>query len=170
MNIFKSSYKKLNLILVNYILRGMFSLFFPIKRKLLNSIRYKIEDNNKVVGLVECTRNLIIGKECWIVKSLKINGNGTVIIGDRCDIAPEFTFQTAGHLIGTKERSTRKWVVFNQNIGNGEWIEGRTKNLNNITIGNSSVIVGSSCVIKNIEENCLVGGVPSKLIRRFEND
>lgn len=160
--------KKIVLFLVNKVFVG--TRQFEIKRKLLNSIGYKIGDNTKVVGPIECTGNLIIGKECWIGKNLKINGNGTVIIGDRCDIAPEVTFQTGGHLIGIKERRAGEGIVFNQSIGNGVWIGGRTTILNNITIGNSSVIAGCSCVIKNVEDNCLVGGVPAKLIRRLEND
>lgn len=160
--------RKIVLFLVNKIFVG--TRCFEIKRKLLNSIGYKIGNNTKVVGPIECTGNLMIGDDCWVGKNLKVNGNGTVIIGDRCDLAPEVTFQTGGHLIGTEERRAGKGVVFNQRIGNGVWIGGRTTILNNTNIGNSSIIAGCSCVIKNIEDNCLVGGVPAKLIRRLKND
>lgn len=70
---------------------------FEKKRKLLNSIGFEIGENTKVVGPIECTGTLKTGKNCWIGKNLKINGNGTVIIGDNCDIAPEVTFMTGGH-------------------------------------------------------------------------
>ena len=148
--------RKIVLFLVNKIFVG--TRYFEIKRKLLNSIGYKIGINTKIVGPVECTGNLIIGNDCWIGKNLKVNGNGTVIIGDRCDLAPEITFQTGGHLIGTKERRAGEGVVFNQNIGNGVWIGGRTTILNNTTIGNSSIIAGCSCVIKDVPCNVLWGG------------
>ena len=136
----------------------------------MNSIGYKIGINTKIVGPIECTGNLIIGDDCWVGKNLKINGNGTVIIGNKCDIAPEVTFQTGGHLIGIKERRAGQGITFNQRVGNGVWIGGRTTILNNTIVGNSSIIAGCSCVIKNVEDNCLVGGVPAKIIRRLEND
>lgn len=158
------------LFLINNIFTGTKEINFSIKRKLLNSIGNKIGKNTKIVGPIDCRGVLIIGNDCWIGKNFKVNGNGTVIIGDRCDIGPEVTFQTGGHLIGTKERRAGKGIIFNQNIGNGVWIGGRTTILNNTTVGNSCVIAGCSCVIKNVEANCLVGGIPAKLIRRLEND
>ena len=158
--------RKIVLFLVNKVFVGTRS--FNIKRKLLNSIGYKIGNNTKVVGPIECTGNLIVGDDCWVGKNLKVNGNGTVIIGDRCDIAPEVTFQTGGHLIGTKERRAGEGVIFNQKIGNGVWIGGRTTILNNVTIGNSSIIAGCSCVIGDIPCNVLCGGVPAKLIKKLE--
>ena len=160
--------KKIILFLVNKIFVGTRN--FEIKRRLLNSLNYKIGNNTKIVGPIECTGNLIIGNDCWIGKNLKINGNGIVIIGDKCDIAPEVTFQTGGHKIGNSSRRAGEGVNFKQIIGDGTWIGGRTTIINNVSIGKSCIIAGCSCVIKDVENNSLVGGVPAKLIRRLEND
>lgn len=146
------------LFLINKVFIGTKGISFGIKRKLLNSIGNKIGKNTKIVGPIECRGTLIIGNDCWIGKNFKVNGNGTVIIGDRCDIGPEVTFQTGGHLIGTKERRAGEGVIFNQRIGNGVWIGGRTTILNNTTVGNSSIIAGCSCVIKDVPCNVLWGG------------
>lgn len=156
------------LFLINKVFIGTKGISFGIKRKLLNSIGNKIGKNTKIVGPIECRGTLIIGNDCWIGKNFKVNGNGTVIIGDRCDIGPEVTFQTGGHLIGTKERRAGEGVIFNQRIGNGVWIGGRTTILNNTTVGNSSIIAGCSCVIKDVPCNVLWGGVPAKLIKKLE--
>lgn len=160
--------RKIVLFLVNKIFVG--TRYFEIKRILLNSIDYKIGNNTKIVGPIECTGNLIIGKNCWIGKNLKVNGNGTVIIGNNCDIAPEVTFQTGSHKIGNTNRRAGEGVSFKQIIGDGSWIGCRTTIINNVSIGKSCVVAGCSCIIKDIENNSLVGGVPAKLIRRIEND
>ena len=156
--------------LVNRLYVGVKPRYFEIKRHLLNSIGYSIGEGTKVVGPIECYGKLIIGKDCWIGKNLKINGNGTVTIGDNCDIAPEVTFQTGGHEIGDATRRAGKGLVFSQRIGNGVWIGGRSTILGNTTIGDSSVIAGCACVVRDVEENVLVGGVPAKVIRRLEHE
>ena len=156
--------------LVNRVYVGVDQRYFEIKRRLLNSIGYSIGEGTKVVGPVECYGQLTIGKNCWIGKNLKVNGNGTVTIGDNCDIAPEVTFQTGGHEIGTAERRAGKGLVLSQQVGNGVWIGGRATIIGNTTIGDSSVIAGCACVVRDVESNVLVGGVPAKVIRSLDNE
>ena len=92
------------LFLVNHVFAGSKPRYFGIKRRLLNSIGFEIGAGTRVVGPIECTGRLKVGKDCWIGKNLKVNGNGSVVIGDNCDIAPEVTFQTGGHKIGDPSR------------------------------------------------------------------
>ena len=156
------------LFLVNKVFSG--TSHFEQKRKLLNSIGFEIGENTKIVGPIECSGKVIIGSNCWIGKNFKVNGNGTVTIGDNCDIAPEVTFQTGGHLIGNADRRAGDGLIFSQKVGDGTWIGGRTTILNNTSIGKSCVIAGCTCVIKDVPDNALVGGVPAKLIRMLDND
>ena len=156
---------KLVLFLVNKIFKGTSTRSFKIKRKLLNWRGYQIGEGTKVVGPIECYGNLTIGKNCWIGKNFKVNGNGTVIIGDNCDIAPEVTFQTGGHLIGTEERRAGEGIICSQSVGSGTWIGGRATIVNNTSIGKSCVVAGCACVTKDVPDNSLVGGVPAKIIR-----
>lgn len=158
------------LFMVNKVLAGTNPRFFEAKRKLLNAAGYSIGKGTKVVGPIECYGQLTIGRDCWIGKNLKINGNGVVQIGDCCDIAPEVTFQTGGHEIGSAERRAGKGKKFTQLVGNGVWIGGRVTILGNTTIGESSVIAGCACVTKDIEANVLAGGVPAKIIRGLEDE
>lgn len=160
---------RFNLYLVNKIYCGSNPKYFEKKRKLLNAINFQIGEGTKVVGPIEVTGKLIVGDNCWIGKNFKVNGNGTVTIGDNCDIAPEVTFQTGGHIIGTSDRRAGEGVIFNQSVGSGTWIGGRVTILNNTNIGKSCVIAGCACVTKNVEDNTLVGGVPAKCIRRLND-
>ncbi len=161
--------RKICLFLVNKIFAG--KECFDIKRNLLNQIReFEIGKGTKIVGPIECTGQLKIGQDCWIGKNLKINGNGKVTIGDCCDIAPEVTFQTGGHLIGTSIRRAGEGKIFNQTIGNGVWIGGRSTIIGNTTIGDGCVIAGCACVVNDLEENILVGGVPARVIRKLDEN
>lgn len=143
---------------------------FERKRKLLKSIGFEIGENTKIVGPIECSGKLIIGNNCWIGKNLKVNGNGMVRIGNNCDIAPEVTFQTGGHMIGSFERRAGQGITFNQSVGDGTWIGGRVTVLNNTNIGKACVVAGCACVIQDVPDNSLIGGVPAKLIRVLTDD
>ena len=47
---------------------------------------------------------------------------------------------------------------------------GRSTIIGNTKIGNSSVVAGCACVVKDVDANVLVGGVPARVIRRLDND
>lgn len=160
--------RKLILFLVNKVYVG--TRCFNTKRCLLNKLNeFQIGENTKIVGPIECLGKLIVGENCWIGKNLKVNGNGTVIVGNNCDIAPEVTFQTGGHLIGFANRRAGKGQIFNQTVGDGVWIGGRSTILGNTQIGNGCVIAGCACVVKDVKENTLAGGVPAKVIKELSD-
>lgn len=167
MNLIRSLKSSTVMFLVNHVLVGTRPYFFEPKRKMLNSIGHSIGKGTKVVGPIECYSKLEIGQDCWIGKNLKVNGNGTVKIGNRCDIAPEVTFQTGGHEIGSRERRAGNGLICNQVVGNGVWIGGRSTIIGDVTISDGSVVAGCACVVKDVEENTLVGGVPAKPIRKL---
>lgn len=165
MRLYRSIKRKISMLLVNKVLAGTRPCFFEPKRKLLNSIGHSVGEGTKIVGPIETYSKLTIGKYCWIGKNLKINGNGSVVIGDRCDIAPEVTFQTGGHEIGSRERRAGDGLICNQSVGNGVWIGGRSTIIGDVTISDGSVVAGCACVVKDVPPNVLVGGVPAKIIR-----
>jgi len=42
--------------------------------------------------------------------------------------------------------------------------------LSGVTVGNNVVIAAGAVVAKDIPDNCLIGGVPTKIIKTIEND
>lgn len=158
---------KVNTFLVNKVYAGTKPRYFEKKRRLLNKIGYEIGEGTKIVGPVYCTGKLKIGKNCWIGKNLTVDGDGCVTIGDNCDIAPEVSFQTGGHLIGDSSRRAGEGIINDITVGNGCWIGARATVVNNIKIGNSCVVASCACVTKDIEDNLLVGGVPAKVIKEL---
>lgn len=163
--------KSIKRIIVTYLVNHIFvgTKHFKIKRKLLNSIGYEIGEGTRVVGPIYNTGTLKVGKDCWVGKNLIINGNGTVIIGDNCDIAPEVTFLTGGHQIGDAIRRAGIGEKYTIHVGSGTWIGARATVGRNIRIGKGCMIATCACVMKNIEDNRLVGGVPAKEIRKLDD-
>ncbi len=150
---------------VNYLLAG--TKFFPAKRNLLRSIGYEIGENTKIVGPLHNSGNLRIGKDCWIGCNLTVHGNGSVVIGDNCDIAPDVTFLTGGHQIGDFIRRAGQGESYCITVGNGVWLGSRSTLLLDTTIGDGSVVAACSCVRRNVPKNTLVAGVPAKIIKEF---
>lgn len=162
--------KKYAFFCINHIYCGTKPRYFERKRKLLVKAGYKIGENTKIVGPVLIQCGFECGKNCWIGRNLCVNGNGFVKIGDNCDIGPEVTFQTGGHLIGSADRRAGEGVSFEQSVGSGTWIGGRATILGKTDIGKSSVIAGCACVVKDVPENCVVGGVPAKVIKEITDE
>lgn len=152
---------------VNKHLVGTKEKHFEKKRRLLNSIGHDIGEGTKIVGPVYCTGKLVVGKSCWIGRNLTVNGNGTVTIGDNCDIAPDVAFQTGSHEIGTPERRAGKGYTRDVSVGNGCWLGAHSTVLGGVTVGNGCVVAACACVVSDVAENTLVGGVPAKEIRKI---
>lgn len=111
--------------------------FFEIKRRLLNWAGIRIGVGTKVVGPIYFGNvvSVSIGNDCWIGKNLYIEGNGSVTIGNKVDIAPHVVLETGGHLAGASERRAGEGLVNSILIGNGVWIGVRSTIINNVTIG-----------------------------------
>lgn len=156
--------------LINRVYAGTKPQHFEKKRQLLCRLGYTIGEGTKIVGPISVYGNLKIGKNCWIGKDFSVNGNGCVEIGDNCDLGPEVAFQTGGHGIGDETRRAGIGESYRQVVGNGTWIGSRVSVINNTQIGNACVVAACSCVTKDVPDNCLVGGVPAKIIRELDHE
>ncbi|MDO4565403.1 MAG: DapH/DapD/GlmU-related protein, partial [Clostridia bacterium] len=53
-------------------------------------------------------------------------------------------------------------------IGNDVWIGGNCTILPGVTIGNNVIVAAGAVVTKDVPDNCVVAGVPAKIIRNLE--
>lgn len=164
---FSTAKRILALFCVNHILAG--TEYFELKRKILNGAGFEIGAGTKVVGPLFCSAKLVIGENCWIGRNLSVNGNGTVIIGNNCDIAPEVAFLTGGHEIGTKDRRAGSGEIYTIRVEDGCWIGARATLGKEICVGTGSVVASCACVMDDVPENSLTGGVPAKVIRKLND-
>lgn len=142
--------------------------FFSLKRKLLMAAGHEVGQDVKIVGPVFCSGTLHIGNGCWLGRCLSVEGNGHVYIGDNCDVAPEVTFLTGGHKIGSARHRAGEGETYTIYIERGTWIGARSTILRSVTVGESCVVSACACVAADIPANSLVGGIPAKVIRTLD--
>lgn len=101
-----------------------------------------------------------IPASCVIGKGTKFGYGGSsvviharAIIGKNCNISPCVT-------IGGRSRIYDVPV-----IGDNVFIGGGVKVLGNVKIGNNVVIGANAVVIHDIPDNCIVAGIPAKIIK-----
>lgn len=166
--IFRHIQRSLVYFLVNHVFEGSNPRYFSIKARLLRSIGYKIGNNTSIVGPIICTGKLEVGDNCWIGANFTVRGNGTVILGDNIDVGPDVTFLTGTHLIGGSNHRAGLGYNCKITIGSGCWIGGKSTFLNQIKVGEATIIAAAACVCKDIPNNVIAGGVPSKTIKTLE--
>ncbi len=160
--------RRIAFFLVNRVFSG--TRCFAIKRGLLIFAGYPIGDHTQIVGPIFCTGNLSIGSRCWIGRDLRIHGNGSVVIGDNCDLGPEVAFLTGSHAIGPAARRAGPGKSDAIRVEPGCWICARTTVTNAVTIGRGSVVAACACVVTDVPENTLVGGVPARILRTLHEE
>ncbi|KAF7947643.1 hypothetical protein EAE96_008725 [Botrytis aclada] len=115
--------------------------------------------------------NTFIGKDVYVNRDVSIFDSAPVQIGDRVLIGPGVCICTDTHEIDAVSRKRSQMGSYAKPIVIGDdcWIGGRAVILAGVTIGNGSTVAAGAVVAKNVEANCLVGGVPAKIIRRLDN-
>lgn len=152
--------------LVNNLFAGAY--LFEVKRRLLNGIGYSLGEGTKVVGPVYSPGKLKTGNHCWLGRNLTIHGNGAVEIGDNCNIAPDVTFLTGGHILESQESEADECLIPSISVEEGCWIGTGVILCQNVTIAKGSMVIPNSCVMKNLPENTLVGGVPARIMKKLD--
>lgn len=114
-------------------------------------------------------QNIEIGKGTFIGHRVQLlaHPKGKISIGKNCDIAPEVMFHSGTHAIGSEQQRAGQGLQKSIQIGDGCWIGTRAIILAGVAIGNGSVIAAGAVVAKDIPANCLVGGVPARVIRNL---
>ena len=151
---------------VNHLCDGAY--LFELKRRLLNLIGYKLGEGTKVVGPIYCTAKLRTGCDCWLGRNFTIHGNGIVEMGDNCDIAKDVTFLTGRHSTDAQEDGADEVRAVSICVGEGCWIGAHATLGRNVTIGKGCMILADACVMKNMPEKTLIGGVPARIVRKLD--
>jgi len=115
-------------------------------------------------------KNIFIGNNFTGNYNLTILDIRKVTIGDNVMIGPGCLISTVNHPIAPMGRRKHLGIAKPVTIGNDVWLGGNVTVLPGVTIGNNVVVAAGAVVTKDVPDNCLVGGVPARLIRRIEND
>ena len=91
-----------------------------------------------------------------------------VTIGDNCKLGPNVQILAATHPIDAIERRKTECVQPSITIGDDVWIGGGAIILPGVTIGNRVVVGAGAVVTKNVEDDVVVAGVPTKVVKRLK--
>lgn len=151
--------------LVNNLFAGAY--LFEVKRRLLNGIGYSLGEGTKVVGPVYSPGKLKTGSHCWLGRNLTIHGNGAVEIGDNCNIAPDVTFLTGGYTMDSPDGAGEDQPV-SIRVEEGCWVGTGVILCQNVAVGKGCMIIPNSCVMKNVPDITMVGGVPARIMKKLD--
>ena len=111
-----------------------------------------------------------IGAKCQFNSNIMINarGNGSIIIGDNVLVGPNVVIRSSDHAFKNLNQNINDQGMKDGNIiiKDNVWIGSNCVILQNVIIGEGSVIAAGAFVTKNVDPYSVVGGVPAKLIKK----
>ena len=125
---------------------GIVGKFICFYRKWVNhrlSLRYNISINPNTIG--------------YGFRMPHIIGGGIVI---NCKSMGNYCGANVGVLVGNKD-SIHKIAT----IGNNVSLSAGAKVIGDVTIGNNCIVAPNAVVTKDVPDNCIVGGVPARIIK-----
>ena len=131
-----------------------------------------VGDNATVLPIFNCDNgnNIHVGKNFLANYNVTILDIAPVHIGDYVMIGPNTLITTVNHPLSPMGRRRHLGIAEPVTIGNDVWIGGNVTILPGVTIGNNVVVAAGAVVTKDIPDNCIIGGVPAKVIKTIEND
>ena len=118
-------------------------------------------------------RHISIGDFCYIGPDTLISGpveQGRVTIGSNCVLGMQVMVITGSHQLGPPSRRSGKGCFKPITIHDGCRISTRSLLIEGVTIGAGSVVAAGSVVIRDVEPNTLVAGVPAVLKKQLPTD
>lgn len=115
-------------------------------------------------------KNIHVGEDFLANYNVTILDIAPVYIGDYCMIGPNTLITTVGHPLSFRGRREKKAQSHPVNIGNDVWIGGNCTILPGITIGNNVIVAAGAVVTKDVANNCVVAGVPARIIKTLEDE
>jgi maltose O-acetyltransferase len=109
---------------------------------------------------------IIIGHDVWINNNASIiSERSRIEIGDNTLIGSEFTvYDSDFHDLHPLRRTHDQHQCSAVSIGNNVFIGSRVMVLKGVVIGDNSVVASGAVVAASVPANCIVGGVPARII------
>lgn len=142
------------------------------RERILHELLGEIKENATILPVFQCDngKNISVGKNFLANYNVTILDIATVTIGDYVMIGPNTLITTVNHPISTVGRRKHLGIARPVKIGNDVWIGGNAIILPGVTIGNNVIVAAGAVVTRSIPDNCIVGGVPAKILKKIEND
>jgi acetyltransferase-like isoleucine patch superfamily enzyme len=110
--------------------------------------------------------NMSFGRNVFINYCCYFYDIGGITIEDDVMIGPRVNLVTGGHPLEPAERAhalTYEPITIRKNV----WIGAAATIIAGVTVGENSVVAAGAVVAKDVEPNCLVAGVPARVVKRL---
>jgi acetyltransferase-like isoleucine patch superfamily enzyme len=111
-------------------------------------------------------KHIKLGKNVFINHACSFLDLGGITIEDDVLIGPRVNLTTENHPVDPTKRKflDLKSILIKRNA----WIGAGVTILPGVTIGENSIVAAGAIVSKDVPDNCIVGGVPAKVIKAIE--
>lgn len=145
----------------------------PERQAFMKSFFASLGERVTIKGNFNCDygRHISIGDGTIINCNVTILDTNRVTIGRDVFIAPGVVISAATHPLDAEHRVQRFFQSHPITIKDRAWIGANASILTGVTIGRNAVVAAGSVVVRDVPDNCLVGGVPAGFIKMIpEND
>jgi len=122
-----------------------------------------------LIGSRGSSRNLVIGRHCFINHGCVFDAAGLIEIGDEVNLGQGVLITTSSHVIGTPDRRAGRLTPEPVRIEAGAWLASRAVILPGVTVGEGAIVAAGAVVTRSVAPNTLVGGVPARVIRHLDH-
>ena len=111
---------------------------------------------------------IIIGDNNTFSNNVTVIATARITIGHGCQIGDQVAiYDSDFHAVDPAQRTQSRGTSEPVAIGNNVWLGSRALILKGVTIGDNSVVGAMSVVTKPVPANCVVAGIPAKVVRQF---
>ena len=111
-------------------------------------------------------KNITLGKNVFINAGCKFQDQGGIYIDDGALIGHNVVLATLNHDFAPEKRQQLHPGAIH--IGKNVWIGANAVVCAGVSVGDNAVIAAGAVVVKDVEKNTVVGGVPAKPIKRID--
>lgn len=151
------------------------------KQKILEKLIPSAKGNNLTIFApfyCEYGVNIHVGKECFVNYNSTFLDCGIITLGNSVWIGANVTLATPMHPFLASERINNNYpdgyhdfeYTLPITIEDNCWICSGAIICGGVTIKKNSIVAAGAVVSKDVPENCIVAGVPAKIIRKIDKD
>jgi maltose O-acetyltransferase len=129
--------------------------------------RTLVHGSLRITGSGDHRELFSVGADSMITGTLHIDVGAAVRIGDRVYIGHGVSLLTVDHEIGPAEQRCGGHDLLAITVHDGVWIGSRVTVLPGVTIGAGAVVAAGSVVTRDVPAQCLVAGVPARVVREL---
>ncbi len=119
-------------------------------------------------GGPRASRNLTIGRGCFINGGCVFDATASIEIGAQVSLGEGVLITTSSHEVGHRTRRAGALSTKPVRIGDGAWLASRVTVLPGVTIGAGAVVSAGAVVTRDVAPNTLVAGVPAREVRALD--